>query len=244
MPCSAEMCWVQLYPDQFCDQREKGDWDRTQKNSSYLVISVGRRPRWTIDLVREAQTKAGGVLQAYLPHVANTASVITALLSVSLSSVSAQCSRERRSFKTPQADFPLLLQSPFCCEKGSGALYLETNGSKAGRRVLPFFPYRNHTVHICFFSGLVGAVLWNETRNEYQREYLYSSCLVKICSVNLVEYLLASAIRGHKNIYFIFSRASCIFTYEFASVLSALLFLLLVFYLAGHHFTFRLLLLK
>lgn len=47
---------------------------------------MGRRPKWTIDQVPEVQTKAGAVLQAYLPHVAYTASVINALLSVSLTS--------------------------------------------------------------------------------------------------------------------------------------------------------------
>lgn len=130
---------------QFCDERDKGDWDRTQINSStYLVASVGRRPRRTIDLVPEVQTKAGGVAGISAPYCIHSPSDNCPAYCQSLLNAAGK----ETALKNRQADFPLLLQSPFCCEKGSGAVCLETNGSLSGRRVLSFFP---HTVHITFF---------------------------------------------------------------------------------------------
>lgn len=143
--------WVELHPGSVL-WWEKGDWDRTQINSStYLVASVGRRPRWTIDLVPEVQTKAGGVAGISAPYCIHSPSDNCPAYCQSLLNAAGK----ETALKNQQADFPLLLQSPFCCEKGSGAVYLETNGSLSGRRVLSFFPHTNHTVHITFFQCLL-----------------------------------------------------------------------------------------
>lgn len=127
-----------------------------------------------------------------------------------------------------QSEFPLFLQSPFFCEKGSGAIYLETNGSQAGRRVLSFFPPTNHTVYIGFFFRAI----WCHT-SEWNQKWVSKKISIFLLGKKPVVFIWQNTSwpmlsENTKSCILPFSRASCIFIYEFVSLLPALLFLLSV----------------
>lgn len=121
---------------------------------------------------------------------------------------------------------------------------LETNGSQAGRSIFPS-PQQPHSPYWLFFrasccSTLEWIQIWVSRRIS-----IFSLLDEKNCSVNLAEYLLASAIRKHKIMYFTFLWAKvCFYLQNWVCLSFTSTAVSSLYILSCHHFTFRLPLLK